>query len=671
MANGENIVILSVGWDYYMIKLSGCGDSITSMELPDTIADWAYDIYPTPDTGFCLFCDCETLGTYHPRIVKYSSDFEFEWLASPIGLPIGSSSGATKDGFIAPNGDIVAGVYKYGTPAWVGIWCLDTLGNQKWLKGIYIDTFHEYADFSVTPDGNYGLLYTAFYGPYDFFSGFLYVVDADSHDVFSERISVPYSAENMVQRLAGMPDNHWWVMGTAHDGTNMVRFFQLLNESGTALTMDTLIHHGDTVTYYEIAYHPEMGFVKGGKYDNNIYLEWQKTLELGLFSPHGGELWFAGDTQNILWSSRNIDSVSIQYSTDGGASWNIETGSTPSTGSYLWLLPDIYSTQCLVRLTCLSDSTCQALTESLFTIDTASVEGKSIDLIAPSGDTVMIGVNTRIIWNSVRIDSVIIDYSRDNGITWESIEERYPADSCGYNWTVPPRHTNYGLLKVADLADSSIFDISDEYFYVGYNWPWVDVLTPKGGDSLVVGDTIEILWTFGNFGEFIAEDFFVFLSTDDGDEWENIHNTLDTTYLWVVPDLISDSCIIGVATSDSFAGDTVSRMRPLTEENISYGFSGVFSIVDSILGISELKPERLSVGIEPNPFNSACRISVPKNAIIKIFDINGRIVYETHVGAYRNTPVIWRPDKSLGSGVYLVRAKIGDKSITKRMVLVK
>ena len=35
------------------------------------------------------------------------------------------------------------------------------------------------------------------------------------------------------------------------------------------------------------------------------------------------------------------------------------------------------------------------------------------------------------------------------------------------------------------------------------------------------------------------------------------------------------------------------------------------------------------------------------------------------------TKIVWQPDESIGSGVYLVRAPVGDKSITKRIVYLK
>jgi hypothetical protein len=98
--------------------------------------------------------------------------------------------------------------------------------------------------------------------------------------------------------------------------------------------------------------------------------------------------------------------------------------------------------------------------------------------------------------------------------------------------------------------------------------------------------------------------------------------------------------------------------------------------VDWIKEISR-KPERISISVSPNPFNSAVSISVDchyrenGNPEIEIFDINGRMVFDNSVGANRDTPVVWQPDEKIGSGVYLVRAMVGDESVTKRVVYLK
>ena len=92
-------------------------------------------------------------------------------------------------------------------------------------------------------------------------------------------------------------------------------------------------------------------------------------------------------------------------------------------------------------------------------------------------------------------------------------------------------------------------------------------------------------------------------------------------------------------------------------------------------GIEEgdaVRPGVLALSAYPNPFNSACRISAPEGAEIEIFDINGRSVAEFGGGDQ-----IWKPEASVGSGIYLVRARFDSAqrpdgaTVTKRVVYLK
>jgi len=97
-------------------------------------------------------------------------------------------------------------------------------------------------------------------------------------------------------------------------------------------------------------------------------------------------------------------------------------------------------------------------------------------------------------------------------------------------------------------------------------------------------------------------------------------------------------------------------------------------------------PSKMSISAHPNPFNGNCRIMIDDLGMgidaIEIYDINGRMVDNMTVGEglcalpREHTQVlpydfIWAPDESLGSGIYLVRAKVGGQSITKRIVYLK
>ena len=102
-------------------------------------------------------------------------------------------------------------------------------------------------------------------------------------------------------------------------------------------------------------------------------------------------------------------------------------------------------------------------------------------------------------------------------------------------------------------------------------------------------------------------------------------------------------------------------------------------------------PNSFELDVHPNPFNSSCRITVdvgaygirPSQTTVEIFDLRGNVVLNkglmplvtgqgTTAPCSGHRTFIWRPDESISSGVYLVRATAGDEwTITKRIVYIK
>ncbi|MCD6595977.1 T9SS type A sorting domain-containing protein [bacterium] len=99
------------------------------------------------------------------------------------------------------------------------------------------------------------------------------------------------------------------------------------------------------------------------------------------------------------------------------------------------------------------------------------------------------------------------------------------------------------------------------------------------------------------------------------------------------------------------------------------------------------KPVALSLTAYPNPFNSACAITVSDGrglarqtlTNIEVYDIMGNVVWERSPDrdnrhremSPTSHAFIWQPDKSITSGIYLIRATVEDRTITKRAILMK
>lgn len=91
-----------------------------------------------------------------------------------------------------------------------------------------------------------------------------------------------------------------------------------------------------------------------------------------------------------------------------------------------------------------------------------------VNVIDPNGgDTLLVGSSYAILWDSQNITDVKIDYSIDDGLNWIIVIDSMPSSGI-YDWIVPNNITNQGRIRISDLADLGIFDISDEAFYIDH-----------------------------------------------------------------------------------------------------------------------------------------------------------------------------------------------------------
>ena len=77
--------------------------------------------------------------------------------------------------------------------------------------------------------------------------------------------------------------------------------------------------------------------------------EYEKMIVVTI--PQGGEVWSAGSTHEIQWSSYGAGAVDILLSADSGGAWRTIESSAPDTESYIWHLPNrTDSNQCVISV---------------------------------------------------------------------------------------------------------------------------------------------------------------------------------------------------------------------------------------------------------------------------------------------------------------------------------
>ncbi len=110
---------------------------------------------------------------------------------------------------------------------------------------------------------------------------------------------------------------------------------------------------------------------------------------IDLRAPNGGEAWCAGSTQQIRWSSFTVGDVKIEFSTDGGTTWNTIVGATSAaSGSYGWDLPETGAASCRVRITPVEPSAIRETSDSDFAITTLVIVRDPSSQTVHAGETV-------------------------------------------------------------------------------------------------------------------------------------------------------------------------------------------------------------------------------------------------------------------------------------------
>jgi len=249
------------------------------------------------------------------------------------------------------------------------------------------------------------------------------------------------------------------------------------------------------------------------------------------------------------------------------------------------------------------------------------------------------------------------------------------------------------LYRQIKLYESDFFPLDN----IPPDIEWRSPRCPDFADTFVAGDTVELLWSVSD-SNLAGGNTSIFLD----DDTVSILASTDTVFLWNVNPWPGFHSSFDIVISDSFGNAT----NTASCEFVIRGVGGIGERSDL--------PGEVGIIAYPNPFNSAVGIRVlgfgSRVSGIEIFDINGRMVWgkgardlglgssphttqplgsgegSSPYALYPNPSVasgsvrefIWQPDESLGSGIYLARARFDkltdqdeDKLVTKRIVYLK
>ena len=289
-----------------------------------------------------------------------------------------------------------------------------------------------------------------------------------------------------------------------------------------------------------------------------------------LLSPNGGESLVGGSTHTISWNFSNINNLLIEYSLDGGLNWNtIEPSYGASNYSYDWLVPSVGTIQGMVRLTSILYFV-QDESDGYFTIPTPT-----INLLYPTGGELFpINSGQYISWDPLGITNVILDYTTDNGLSWNNIGT-YSAYDTYVNWQIPSILSSQVKVRAYNEEDSSNIDQSNstlnfvnsfnnnlaKYYggsFDGYNMSSsnpddITLTYPNGGEQFYPYQQVDIAWSYNNLDNIKLE-----YSSDNGQTWVVIVASINAStgsYTWIAPNIQSSQFLIKATALDRAISD--------------------------------------------------------------------------------------------------------------------
>jgi hypothetical protein len=266
-----------------------------------------------------------------------------------------------------------------------------------------------------------------------------------------------------------------------------------------------------------------------------------------LLRPNGGESWTAGEKHPIHWNwIGTIGSVNLEYSTDGGGTWNVVLSGTSNDGDALWTVPNTPSTTCRVRATNASDSTCLDVSDQDF-----SIASPTVSLVRPDdGETYYEGKVAPIHWiTSGAIGSVKLECSTDGGSSWTEIISSTANDG-RYGWSIPEGLSGTTCkVRIADTADLNSYDVSAGNFTVMDTIPpdSLRLFSPRTDDGWLVGKSYYICWTKAGTNSTVKLEY----ATDGGSTWNLIiaSTANDGEYEWNVPSTPAAGCRVRISNT--------------------------------------------------------------------------------------------------------------------------
>lgn len=368
--------------------------------------------------------------------------------------------------------------------------------------------------------------------------------------------------------------------------------------------------------------------------------------------PNGGEKFVPGKEIQILWEAYKNVFVHVEYSSNGGATWNRLTADSIDSRTQIldWTLPSKTSNLYLVRIVRAGSGEELDQSDSWF-----AVMPRFAQIVRPSSADPVYrgGKSDKIRWQTVGYETIRFEFSSDAGNKWQTVAGPTSGDGSEIAWNIPKVTTKTALIRIVDVdtgeevVRSGLFRILSGDF---------DFRTPTGGQVLPGGSLTRIRWESSGVDRCDLD-----ISTNGGLTWNRIESYVNATtgYLnWDVPKVNTTEAMV--------------RSIYDNDPEFEYDRTNLFEI-SYVVGVEET--EKYSAVVYPNPAANMATLRfdspVAGEARIKILDPTGATIAETReqigVGAVEFDVDL----TGLHAGIYYAAIELGGESVRLKFAVVR
>ncbi|MBI9034880.1 MAG: peptidylprolyl isomerase [Bacteroidales bacterium] len=183
--------------------------------------------------------------------------------------------------------------------------------------------------------------------------------------------------------------------------------------------------------------------------------------KLNILSPNGQGFYQTGTPLMVEWESELISTLVLSYKTSPNGEWIVDVEDIPApTGTYEWIIPNDASAYYKIKLHETGQPTAYDESDFQFMVS-------QLDLISPNGgEQIMESTHFTINWVSDVVTKVDLNYSFNNGQTWNVIENNVDAELMTYDWLVPNTISDECFIRISHHNLPDIKSMNEESFSI-------------------------------------------------------------------------------------------------------------------------------------------------------------------------------------------------------------